>query len=211
MAPQESPDATAIARAASGSATTFHPLALLISNGASPPVMTSLAMFVLAGHLHRPGALLWAGAFVLVGVVPPLLFLFAQLRRGRIRDLDLTRRRERTRPLALTVVCLLGAGIVLQMGGAPLPLTALSGLIALHGSILLVITGRWKISVHCAAACGTGSLLWILHDTPLPLLGLGAGMIWSRLLLQRHTPAQVAAGSVLGAVLFAALAGPLAG
>ena len=70
---------------------------------------------------------------------------------------------------------------------------------------VLVVTLYWKISVHAAGAAGVATLVTALVGAPtvafLPVLLVA----WSRLYLGRHTLSQVAAGGLLGAVVFAAL------
>ncbi|NLE46614.1 MAG: phosphatase PAP2 family protein, partial [Chloroflexi bacterium] len=101
-----------------------------------------------------------------------------------------------------TSACGIGAWLLLLIGAAPRPLIVLGGALLVETLIIFVITLRWKISVHCAAAAGAATLVWSLIGTPLPLI-VGVPLIaWSRLRLQRHTLAQVVAGSVVGMAIF---------
>jgi len=57
----------------------------------------------------------------------------------------------------------------------------------------------WKISIHCAVAAGSVTILTLLFGPGLTpayvLVGLTA---WSRVVVKDHTAAQVIAGSLLG-------------
>jgi membrane-associated phospholipid phosphatase len=46
-----------------------------------------------------------------------------------------------------------------------------------------------------------GALVWKLTGSPLVFVVGVPLMIWSRLVLRRHTPAQTLAGSILGVLL----------
>jgi membrane-associated phospholipid phosphatase len=63
----------------------------------------------------------------------------------------------------------------------------------------------WKISIHCAVASGSVTLLAFLYG---PWLCVGYILVtltaWSRVELGDHTRAQVLAGTVLGALAAAA-------
>ncbi len=58
----------------------------------------------------------------------------------------------------------------------------------------------WKISIHCAVAGGSVTILALFYG-PLVLAGLVlVGLLgWARVTMEDHTVAQVVAGSVLGA------------
>jgi len=168
----------------------------------SPPVLTTGSIALLAAVLSGLSAWLWACAYVLMSMMAPLAYLVWLLRRGQITDLDVQLREQRLRPMLFTSACGIGAWLLLLIGAAPRPLIVLGGALLVETLIIFVITLRWKISVHCAAAAGAATLVWSLIGTPLPLI-VGVPLIaWSRLRLQRHTLAQVVAGSVVGMAIF---------
>ena len=65
---------------------------------------------------------------------------------------------------------------------------------------LAAITLVWKISIHCAVAAGSVTILALVYG-PLVLGGsvLVGLLAWSRVAVRDHTVLQVAGGSVLGA------------
>jgi membrane-associated phospholipid phosphatase len=68
-------------------------------------------------------------------------------------------------------------------------------------AVLAAITTVWKISIHCAVASGSVTILALLFGPWLvPAYLLVALTAWSRVVVKDHSAAQVIAGSVLGAV-----------
>jgi membrane-associated phospholipid phosphatase len=67
-------------------------------------------------------------------------------------------------------------------------------------AVLAAITTVWKISIHCAVASGSVTILALTYG-PLVLGGyLLVGLLgWARVAVKDHSVAQVVAGSVLGA------------
>jgi membrane-associated phospholipid phosphatase len=89
---------------------------------------------------------------------------------------------------------------VLAAGGAPSQLTWYFGCMLASVAVLAAITAAWKISIHCAVASGSVTLLTLLYGLWVaPAYLLVAVTAWSRVELRDHTPAQVAAGTILGA------------
>lgn len=172
-----------------------------ISQVGSPPVLAGAGVFMTAGALATPRAWLWAGIYVVLAILSPLLFLVWLVRRGHVTDLDVQLRVQRSRPLLFTMACGGLAWLALVVGAAPGRMIALAGGITLQTVLLLGITLRWKISVHTATAAGVAVLACHLLRTPLPLLGVPL-IAWSRVHLKRHTTTQTIAGGLLGATLF---------
>ncbi len=179
-------------------------LAYAISQVGSPPVLGAAVMALIASTLSSPRAWTWAGVYVFLAILTPLLYLVWLVRRGRITDLDVQLREQRTRPLIFTIACAGLAWLVLALGGAPLQMVVVTGGLWLQMAIIFGVTLRWKISMHSAAAAGVAMLVWSLAGTMLPLL-IGVPIIaWSRVRLRRHTVAQTIAGAVLGLTIFLA-------
>jgi hypothetical protein len=168
----------------------------------SPPVLNVVVMLLTASTLSSGRAWAWAGIYVFLAVLVPLLHLVWLLRRGLVADLDVQLREQRIRPLLFTVVCAGLAWIVLKLGFAPQQLVAVASALSLMTMIILSITLWWKISVHCAAVAMTTAVTWSLFGVVLPLLIGTPLMAWARVRLRRHTVAQTIAGSLLGWTIF---------
>jgi len=176
-----------------------------VSLFASPPVLIVAALLAVAARDGDPATYLQALGFAVVGILAPLFCLWRQVRTGQVADLEVTERAERIWPLILATTCL-GAGCgLIQLVGAPQALVGLACVLGVQTGLVLLVTMRWKISVHGLAAATTGVLLWSLWRTAVPLAILVPAVAWSRLHLRRHTVLQVVAGSGLGAGVFALL------
>lgn len=140
----------------------------------------------------------------------PLCFIVALKKVGLVSDNSLSDRRQRPAPMIVTMICYIGAGLFLSSASSPLWLQLFFYGAAVATLIATLITLRWKISAHAIALGGLeGMLLWLavgsLSDVnPMVLLTIGlviaGGVGTSRLLLNRHTLAQVVAGFFLGLV-----------
>jgi membrane-associated phospholipid phosphatase len=135
----------------------------------------------------------------IAGVI--LAFSFWQVRRGRWQHIDASARAERrSLNLFLAIVLFLGAAVAFhQLRGPGLTLGLLLSGLLIVASMLL---SPWaKLSLHAAFAAFAVLLL-----LPLPLWCLAlasaaaAAICWSRVMLGRHTVAEVLGGSFLGAV-----------
>ena len=66
----------------------------------------------------------------------------------------------------------------------------------------MVITWWWKISIHAATLGGVLTMLTALYGIiVLPIFVLLLLVSWSRIVLHRHTLAQVVGGSLMGIIL----------
>jgi len=175
-------------------------VAAAISQIGSPPVLSVLALTSVAALLADGRAWALSGLFVALAVLLPLSYLIWLLRRGQVGDLDVQRREQRIRPMLFTLACGGLGWIVLALAAAPRPLLALAAALWLQMAAAFAITLRWKISVHCSAAATVATVIGFIAGTPLLLAGVPL-IAWSRLKLNRHTPAQTLAGSVLGCAI----------
>ncbi len=179
--------------------------ARLISDLVSPPVVWGVMIFPIAFHeAHSQAqALLWGLTYGVLVCLIPALYIVWMVRRGSISDIHMRLREERLRPFLVSIACTGLAWWALRLMGAPpvVPLVAIATLAQL--ATMAVITLVWQISIHTmsitSAVVATGILFGIgpaLLVSPLvPLVGA------ARLKLHRHTPAQVIAGTLVGAVV----------
>jgi membrane-associated phospholipid phosphatase len=95
------------------------------------------------------------------------------------------------------------AWFLLNVGGAPTPLPRIAGAYLAQTTLILLITLRWKISVHTATAAGVTVAVWqTLGSIAVPFALTLPLIIWSRVKLGRHTLGQTLAGTALGASVF---------
>lgn len=144
---------------------------------------------------------------VLTALVPTAAIL-ALIKLGRAKDVSLSSRSERVIPYIVGIVCYIATALFLKSIGAPDWLYVFYVGAALAAAVAYFITYRWKISAHSSAVSGVASaLLWMgLHGLLIagPLYWITGSILLcglvgtSRLILGRHTLAQVLAGYALG-------------
>jgi membrane-associated phospholipid phosphatase len=184
-------------------------LARGISHLLCPPIVAWGGVLMAAAIQPSLKGWICAMAYMLIAILGPVLFLFSLLHRGRISDLDVTRRDER--PM-LFVVALSGgmmAWLCLYLVGAPPLLIRFAGAHMSVMALVFVITLYWKISVHSAGIAGVATLAALLLGG-LQVFALTSVILvgWSRIRLGRHTFGQVVAGGVLGSIIFLLLVLP---
>ena len=174
-------------------------LAYGISQVGSPPVMGVLSLFVIVASVTMPYVWLWTGVYVTMAMVAPLGFLFWQVRRGRVTDLDMHLREQRKGVLLVTVCGFGLSWLAMLIGQAPPLLKVMAGAGFVQWLIVFAITLRWKISVHTTSAAGVMLLiLRVFGPTAAPLAISIPLIAWSRVKLRQHTLGQAVAGVVLG-------------
>lgn len=152
-------------------------------------------------HTDGVAGLGWGLLAAFFAAVLPTLFITRGVRRGRWDDRNVGARRARLVVLSF-IITSVAAGLVLLVAlGAPPELSGYIGCMLISVAVLAAITTVWKISIHCAVASGSVTILALIYGAwMLPAYLLVALTAWSRVALKDHTTAQVVAGSVLGAV-----------
>lgn len=179
-------------------------IAQWVSLAGSPFLLAALLLLIVSWHAtHRVlPALGWsalAATFVTLG---PLVILALAVSAGRVRNLDLDLRAERPWPMVIALVITVVGLVVLWVLGAPRLLLILLLATLLGGFVALLITLRWKISIHAGGAAGAATVMTLLYGVQaLPLL-IGVVLIgWSRVVLGKHTWLQVVAGAAVSVVI----------
>lgn len=152
-------------------------------------------------------------AIFFITAVIPMGLLLGMMRAGRISDFDVSNRKQRTLPTIGLLLCYCLATWYIYYVHAPHWLLMFFVGAVVATIILGLITFKWKISAH-GGAIGTmvGLLTYlVMHRlcdiggwdlVVLTVVILLAGAVGSaRIVLQHHTPGQVVAGTVLGAVI----------
>jgi len=156
----------------------------------------------LAVGWHADGAvgLGWGALAALFAGVVPMAFISRGVRRGLWADRYVGAKRARLIVLGF-ILGSVAVGLGLLVGlGAPGELSGYVGCMLASVVVLAAITTVWKISIHCAVASGSVTILALLFGPALtPAYLLVALTAWSRVVVKDHTTAQVIAGSVLGA------------
>ncbi len=151
--------------------------------------------------------LLWVIA-LFTAIVPALFVLFLRTS-GRLPDLWLSERRERLLPLAIGMISALLCLVVVRKLPDAVLLRRLLLATAVCEAFCLVVTLRWKISLHLTTMGGVTALLTVmaiaeLGQLTVPLyavIALSGLLASARLYLGSHHGMQVFAGYVAGFVI----------
>jgi membrane-associated phospholipid phosphatase len=160
-------------------------------------VVTVIAVGADAGGLAGAA---WGLLAAFFAAALPAAFIAWGIRQGRWEDRNVGARRPRLVVLAFITASVTTGLILLAVLGAPALLTGYLGFMLASVAALAAITLAWKISIHCAVAAGSVTILAFLYGPPVLAGYLLVGLLgWSRVALQDHTTAQVIGGIVLGA------------
>jgi membrane-associated phospholipid phosphatase len=136
----------------------------------------------------------------LFAAVLPTLFITRGVASGRWNDRNVGAKRPRLIVLGFMLASVTAGLVVLAVLGAPPELTWYFGCMLVSVAVLAAITTVWKISIHCAVASGSATILTLMFGPRMMLTYLLVALTaWSRVALKDHTSAQVIAGCVLGA------------
>lgn len=128
-----------------------------------------------------------------------VVYSLVRVRAGRWSHVDASLPQERTQLNLFAAPLLFVAATVLWWLGQPQAIVL--GL-ALGGALVVcahLLRHRLKLSLHAGFAAFSALLLWPSYLGMLSLLLLAVGVAWSRLVLSRHTPQEVALGLLAGA------------
>ncbi len=183
--------------------------ARMTSNILSPPVVWGLVALPVAFRYatSRGEAVLWAGVYITLVCLMPALYIGWMAHSGRITDIHMPLRRERFRPFVVSIICAAFTWVLLRWMGASPAMPMMSAFTLVHLAVMALITLGWQISMHAMSISGAMVAVGIVFGlTPalavaplVPLVGT------ARLRLERHTPAQVIVGTLVGALVTIAL------
>lgn len=183
-------------------------LAHLISIILAPSTI-SLPFILLVALYHTRNvrlSLLYALLTLFFLSVGPLLYIVLGVKMGRLSDVDVSRRSERYGPFLFGISSVMLGLVALLLLQGPKDLQTVLIITAVSGSIMMVITLWWKISIHVSSMGGAATVLTALYGSVmLPTFLLLVLVSWSRVVLHRHTVLQVVAGSLVSIALSLAI------
>jgi membrane-associated phospholipid phosphatase len=164
-----------------------------------------VTVIAIGWHADGRAGLGWGLLAALFTAVLPTLFISRGVRRGRWSDRNVGAQRSRLVVLAFITASVAAGLILLLVLGAPRLLTGYLAFMLASVAVLVAITTVWKVSIHCAVASGSVTILALAFGPlVLPAYVLVALLGWSRVAVKDHSVAQVVAGSLLGAAAAAA-------
>ena len=136
-------------------------------------------------------------SLVFASILPMAIILFWAKRLGT--DKDISNRSDRYMPLIVGIISYFIGFLICLVFNLNNFLTCLLLCYSINTGVVLVITTRWKISVHTTGLSGPVAALILLLGPAGALFGIIYPiLIWSRVLLKKHTLAQAIAGGVQG-------------
>lgn len=172
------------------------------------PTYTMVAFVLLFHHLVGPlptGRILIASTVSFTCLIP-LLILSTLIRLGKVQNLDVTRREERTLPYLVSLISLAMWAAVLFLIPTPRFLRASAVSTILILCLIVLVNLRWKISIHlCSMGSATAlAISYILYfglpatTVVLSMLLIAFLLMCARIYLQAHTPEQTVVGYLVG-------------
>ena len=178
-------------------------LASVISLVFNPAVTAAFTFLILLYPLQSIQTfLLLMATCITFGTLVPLMMMLQLTKSGVISDFNVSERRERTGPFVGAAASYLAGSGALLLLRAPTIVIALMLCYAGNTVIMMLITLRWKISIHASGVAGpTTALVYSIGTWALVFFVLLIPVGWARVQLKAHTPWQIFAGALVTAIV----------
>lgn len=179
-----------------------------VSNILAPTTISLPFVFLVSLYHARSttSAVVFACFTLLFLTFGPVAYVLIGVHKGWLSDVDVSRRSERAGPFLFGIASALLGLVLLRYVNAPKNLETLLLITAISGVVMLTVTYWWKISIHASSMAGVATILTALYGAVmLPTFLLLVLVSWSRVVLRRHTVAQVIAGSCVSIALSASI------
>lgn len=133
-----------------------------------------------------------------LNVILPIFLFFLVLKKGKVSDIDVTKRQERHQLFGtLSIILIISSLVSFYLGNNlffVLQLTALTAILT-----MFLVTLRFKISGHALMNSGAIFVINYLFDFKLLWLFVIVPIVaFARIYLKKHTLAEVLAGAIVG-------------
>lgn len=136
-------------------------------------------------------------SLVFASALPMAIILFWAKRLGT--DKDISNRKDRSTPLIVGIISYFIGFLISLILAVDHFLTVLLLCYSINTGVVLLITLKWKISVHTTGLSGpVGALILLLGPLGAIFGVIYPVLVWSRVLLKKHTMAQAICGAVQG-------------
>lgn len=140
-------------------------------------------------------------SLLFVAILPIIIVFYFSMRIGR-KDGDIPDRTQRYIPMMVGVVSYGIGTAVLYLVNAPKIITVLMLCYTAVTFVMLLITFKWKISIHAVGVIGpTMALAYTFWPWGLLYILWLPPIMWARYVLKKHTPAQLIAGALSGFII----------
>jgi membrane-associated phospholipid phosphatase len=136
---------------------------------------------------------------ILFSNIFPISYLLYLKHKKLIDTIEIDHKDKRITPLSLGIICHCTGFVLLFLLKAPLIVTGLMFCYATINILIILITLYWKVSIHAIGASIPLVALSYQFGKPVyPLYILIIIIGLARIILKKHTPLQVIAGSFIG-------------
>ena len=180
-------------------------IAKAISTFTNPPIICIPLFLIISIVLSFENGVFNLSKFILLetisivfaSILPMAIIVFWAKKLNT--DSDISNREDRFTPLIVGVVSYFIGFLISLVLNADNFLTVLLLCYSVNTFIVMLITTKWKISVHTTGLSGPVGALILLLGPIGALFGiLYPILVWSRVLLKKHTMAQAICGAVQG-------------
>jgi hypothetical protein len=121
-----------------------------------------------------------------------------RIKRGMVADAHISRREDRIKPFLFSLGAAVAGLIAAYAFGMPTLIKAVVWAVVLTGAGITIITRFWKVSLHAAGITPITVVLLIMFGWyALPAILLVPLVYWARLVLKKHSLAQLIVGSLV--------------
>jgi hypothetical protein len=158
-----------------------------------------LALIVaIAFAVHEGLRWRFVGLLLFIDAIVPMIFFLTMLYNKQIKDWDIQNRVQRIPLYVFTMICHLG-GIWLAHELGRTQLVSILLVFYTVAIIFLVITLKWKISLHAGVNAVLFTTINVFYDFQYAWLYILLYLVmWARVYQKHHTWAQVVAGALIG-------------
>jgi membrane-associated phospholipid phosphatase len=170
----------------------------IISLTFNAPVVAAFTFLVLLASEKAPNFLGLVVITVTFGTIIPLGIIYFLSKHGVIPDFYASHRETRAVPFVGAISSYLAGAIVLFLAEAPPIVTALMLCYFGNSLVMMLVSLKWKISVHASGISGPATaLVYALGVQALPVFVLLIPVGWARMKLKAHTLVQFLVGALL--------------
>lgn len=164
------------------------------------PLMFTMYVFIIVNYFATGGKnfLVLTSLCMIFATFLPLIIALIWIK-SRNLDYDISDKNERIIPLIFGSLSYFAGVIALFTAGAPAVVTVLMFCYFSNALLIIGITYFWKISLHAMSIAGPAAAMIYIFGYPRFLFIFPLIMVmWSRIYLNKHTPAQVVVGAITG-------------
>ena len=179
-------------------------VAFVVSQLTNPVLAVAVGLAIMTNHYtdNFSEFVEWTVIGLALIVGPGLVYTTVTWLRSRKIDIDISKREDRIIPLLLSTMGAVFVSFLVSSRLHSPSLVLVSYVLVAMLVFLTFITFVWKISFHAATPAAAVTLLVLFRGPEYAWFYLAiVPVVWSRLVLKQHTPAQLAAGVLSGVAL----------